>query len=118
MVRGLERSASPGDPPQVEDRHDGCCGMPGCFRSAWKQVHHCDLRSEGGQHDPEGMVPLCFPHHEAVHRGALHITGRCSTGFGFFHADGRPHDALKAAPAPICAREDVVAYLPAYRLAG
>jgi len=158
---------------QVIARHDGCCGMPGCFLSAFKHVHHCDLRSEGGQHDPERMIPLCYQHHEAVHRGALHITGRYSTGFGFFHADGRPYGAadadarvakafsgafealtsmgfkdkearpmldavrgevpydadlaavvqaaLRAAPAPVCVREGVVAYLPSvasYRLAG
>jgi len=154
---------------QVIARHDGCCGMPGCFLSAFKHVHHCDLRSEGGQHDPERMIPLCFQHHQAVHRGALVITGRYSTGFGFFHADGRPYGspdvdaalaqtfsgafealtamgfedkearpmleavrrevpcdadlsavvraALRAAPAPVCVREDVVPYRRVYRLA-
>jgi len=70
--------------------------MPGCFLSAFKHVHHCDLRSEGGQHDPERMIPLCFQHHQAVHRGALVITGRYSTGFGFLHADGRPYGSEDA----------------------
>jgi len=81
---------------QVIARHDGCCGVPGCFRSAFTHVHHCDLRSEGGQHDPERLLPLCFGHHRAVHRGALHITGRYSTGFGSFHADGRPYGSPDA----------------------
>jgi RuvA, C-terminal domain len=30
-------------------------------------------------------------HHRALHRGALRIEGRVSTGLRFFHADGRPY---------------------------
>jgi hypothetical protein len=81
---------------QVNARHDGCCGVPGCFLRAFTHLHHLDLVSEGGQHDPERMIPLCTQHHDAVHRGALHITGRFSTGFGFFHADGRPYGSPDA----------------------
>jgi len=62
---------------QVIARHDGCCGMPGCFLSAFKHVHHCDLRSEGratrpGAHDPpvlpasRGRAPRCASHHRSV----------------------------------------------------
>src|SRR5207245_7943909 len=65
----------------VMRRHRGCCAVPGCRNALLLDVHHVELRSEGGDHDPENLVPLCSAHHRAVHDGRLLISGCYSTGF-------------------------------------
>jgi hypothetical protein len=57
-------------------------------------VHHVEPRSEGGDHDPNGLVTVCGAHHRAQHRGQLIIEGRAPTGFVFRHADGSPYGAV------------------------
>ncbi len=64
------------------------CQVPGCRNCAFVDVHHVELRSEGGNHDPEKLVTLCGAHHRASHRGELVITGTVSQGLVFCHADG------------------------------
>ena len=56
--------------------------------SAFVDVHHVRLRSEGGTHDPEHLVALCTNHHDMTHRGRLVIRGSFSSGFDFVRADG------------------------------
>jgi hypothetical protein len=73
---------------QVVRRHHGRCAVNGCRHATWTDVHHVRYRSEGGTHDPELLILLCSVHHRAIHRGALFITGTCSNGFQFHHADG------------------------------
>jgi len=73
---------------QVLARHDNCCAVPDCRLSAFVDVHHVRLRSEGGTHDPDLLVPLCTNHHDLAHRGRLIIRGSFSTGFTFERADG------------------------------
>jgi hypothetical protein len=80
-------------------RHKHRCGVPGCSNGAHLHVHHCDLRSEGGNHDPERLIPLCDVHHRCVHDGRLMIDGAWSSGFDFRHADGTPYGA-RALPDP------------------
>jgi hypothetical protein len=74
---------------EVMRRDCGCCVVPGCRNRLFVDVHHIDLRSEGGDHDPDGLVVLCSAHHRAVHRGRLSIEGRVSTGLVFRQADGQ-----------------------------
>ena len=73
---------------QVLARHGSCCAVPGCRLSAFVDIHHIELRSEGGTHDPERLVPLCSNHHDMTHRGRLIISGTFSSGFMFQRADG------------------------------
>jgi len=91
-VAGKAARATQTVPPrvrrQVVRRHGKTCAAPGCSHSSFVHVHHVDLRSEGGTHDPERLVPLCSAHHRAVHEGALHVRGCFSEGFEFVHADG------------------------------
>jgi hypothetical protein len=79
-------------PPRVRRavlrRHHDRCAVPGCAHGAFVHVHHIELRSEGGTHDPEWLVPLCSAHHRAVHDGRLVVSGTYSQGFAFTHADG------------------------------
>ena len=69
-------------------RDHGRCTVPGCTHSSFVDVHHLDLRSEGGKHDPDRLVVLCGAHHRALHRGQLQISGSVSQGLAFKHADG------------------------------
>jgi 5-methylcytosine-specific restriction endonuclease McrA len=73
---------------QVWHRDHGHCVVPGCRLSTFVDVHHLQLRSEGGTHDLERMVVLCTAHHSRVHEGRLSITGTYSDGLRFQHADG------------------------------
>jgi hypothetical protein len=67
------------------------CVVPGCSNHRFLDVHHLDLRSEGGGHHPERLAVLCGAHHRAVHAGALCIDGTATTGFVFRHGDGTPY---------------------------
>jgi hypothetical protein len=80
-------------------RHNNRCAVPGCSNGAHLHVHHCDLRSEGGTHDPDRLLPICDVHHRAIHDGRLVIDGSWSKGFGFWHADGTPY-GIRALPDP------------------
>ena len=67
------------------------CVVPGCRHHRFVDVHHLDLRSEGGGHKAERMAVLCGFHHRRVHDGTLSIDGTASAGFVFYHADGTPY---------------------------
>ncbi len=45
------------------------CQVPGCRNCAFVDVHHIELRSEGGNHDPDHLLALCGAHHRASHAG-------------------------------------------------
>ena len=92
---GATPRASHDIPPAVRRlvlaRHHGQCAVPGCSHGI-VDIHHIELRSEGGSHDPERLVPLCRSgHHKLAHVGRLVVTGKASEGFRFFHADGTPY---------------------------
>jgi len=63
------------------------CRAPGCRNSTFLDVHHIELRSEGGSNKAENLITLCGAHHRALHRGALVIEGT-ATAIRFRHADG------------------------------
>lgn len=90
-------------PDSVRDallrRHHGKCAVPGCSNRNYLHAHHTTPRSEGGTHDPDGLLVICDAHHRAVHDGKLFIDGRWSTGFRFRHADGTPYGG-KVGPDP------------------
>ncbi|MBN1605306.1 MAG: HNH endonuclease [Polyangiaceae bacterium] len=81
----------------VVRRDRGCCVVPGCRNAVFVDIHHLSPRSEGGDHDPEGLVVLCAAHHRAVHRGQLVVEGRVTTGLTFRHADGRRYGEIACA---------------------
>ncbi len=73
---------------QVMRRDRGRCIVPGCRHAIWVDLHHVELRSEGGEHDVDNLITLCGAHHRALHRGQLIVEGRVSSGLIFRHADG------------------------------
>jgi hypothetical protein len=83
---------------EVFRRDHGCCAVPGCRNSVYLDLHHIDLRSEDGLHEPDNLVVVCGAHHGALHRGALQVRGRVSTGLQFLHADGTLYGHVPSAP--------------------
>jgi hypothetical protein len=84
--------AKQGVPPSVRRavmrRDHGRCVVPGCANATFLDVHHLELRVDGGDHGEDNLIALCGAHHRAQHRGLLLIEGRPSTGLHFRHADG------------------------------
>jgi hypothetical protein len=68
-------------------RDHECCRVTGCANATFLDLHHIELRSEGGPNDPENLITICTAHHRAVHRGVLLIDGSASM-VRFRHADG------------------------------
>lgn len=87
-ARRARQDIPPAERRAIMHRDGGKCIVPGCRSGTFLDVHHLDLRSEGGGHDPDRMVIVCGAHHRAVHRGQLMIDGSVSTGLTFRHADG------------------------------
>ncbi|HWA77643.1 MAG TPA: HNH endonuclease signature motif containing protein [Polyangiaceae bacterium] len=83
----------------VLHRDGGRCVVPGCRHAVYLDVHHLAPRSEGGGHDPDGLIVLCAAHHRALHRGQLMVEGRVATGLVFRHADGSLYRGALSAPA-------------------
>ena len=75
------------------------CKVPGCTNAVFLDIHHINLRSEDGSHDPDRLICVCAAHHRALHRGELTVLGSVSRGLEFRHADGRPYGAAGAADA-------------------
>jgi hypothetical protein len=93
-VRRARQPIPPRIRREVMRRDGGRCVAPGCRNAVYLDIHHLDLRSEGGDHDPDGLIVLCGAHHRAQHRGQLLIEGRPSRGLVFRHADGAPYGGM------------------------
>jgi hypothetical protein len=93
------QSVPPRTRREVMRRDGGRCVVPGCRNSLFLDIHHLRLRSEGGGHDPDGLIVLCGAHHRAQHRGQLLIEGRVSTGLVFRHANGASYGSVVGAHA-------------------
>lgn len=91
------QSVPPATRRLVVRRDGGRCRVPGCRNADWVEVHHLDLRSEGGTHDPDRLLLLCGAHHDQLHEGVLHIEGTVQSGLRFRHADGTIYGELPAA---------------------
>ncbi|MCA9608249.1 MAG: HNH endonuclease [Myxococcales bacterium] len=98
-----DRPSDPADETrrQVLARHGGRCAVPGCANGVFAQVHHVVPRADGGNHDHDGLIPLCDAHHAAVHDGALVVTGTFTEGFAFEHADGRAYGSPHACASKV-----------------
>jgi hypothetical protein len=69
-------------------RAQRCCQVPGCTNSRWLDIHHLELRSEGGVHSLENLTCLCSAHHRAAHRGEILIERGAGGALRVRHADG------------------------------
>jgi hypothetical protein len=98
--RRATQSTPPAARREVFWRDRGRCVVPGCRNATYVDLHHLELRSEGGGNDPDNLVLLCGAHHAAVHRGRLRIEGKVSTGLRVSHADGTAYGFI---PSPLLA---------------
>jgi hypothetical protein len=64
------------------------CQVPGCSNASWLDVHHIELRSEGGRHSLQNLICVCGAHHHAAHRGQITIDRSESGALRVRHADG------------------------------
>ncbi|MEO8182002.1 MAG: hypothetical protein ABI895_24475 [Deltaproteobacteria bacterium] len=64
------------------------CQVPGCTNTRWLDLHHIELRSEGGRHSLENLTCLCGAHHRAAHRGELMLARGERGALRVRHADG------------------------------
>ncbi len=81
----------------VLSRDGHCCRVPGCKNSTYLDLHHIELRSEGGRNVLANIITLCGAHHRAVHHGSLLIERDVSGRVSFKHGDGTPYGQ---APVP------------------
>jgi hypothetical protein len=65
------------------------CEVPYCRNRLWLDVHHIHQRSDGGGHDPRGLVCLCDGHHRAVHAGDLGVERAENGAIVVSRADGQ-----------------------------
>jgi 5-methylcytosine-specific restriction endonuclease McrA len=64
------------------------CQVPGCANTRWLDVHHLELRSEGGRDSLANLACLCSTHHRAAHRGKISLKRSESGALHVRHADG------------------------------
>jgi len=93
------QSVSPALRRRVIARDQQRCRIPGCRSALFLDVHHIQLRSEGGGNDAANLVTLCGGHHRAQHRGVLRIEGNAAQ-LSIQHADGTAY-GQPAAPAAL-----------------
>ena len=110
-VRLKRPRATQDTPPAIRRevfwRDRGRCVVPGCRNATYLDLHHLDLRSEGGGNDPDNLVVLCGAHHGALHRGRLRIDGKVSSGLRVSHADGTTYGFM---PSPLLADASAKAF--------
>jgi Holliday junction resolvase RuvA-like protein/HNH endonuclease len=76
----------------LRDQHR--CRVPGCRNATFVDLHHVELRSEGGRNELGNLITLCGSHHRAAHRGALIIEKDAALGLRFRHADGAVYGSV------------------------
>jgi hypothetical protein len=64
------------------------CQVPGCNNTTWRDLHHLDLRSEGGAHSLDNIISICGAHHRAAHRGVILLERSEDGVLRVRHADG------------------------------
>jgi hypothetical protein len=69
-------------------RDERRCQVPGCRNARYLDVHHLELRSEGGPHSAANLVCICGAHHRAAHRGKLFLDRSVAGTLQVRHADG------------------------------
>jgi len=73
----------------LRDQHR--CRVPGCRNARFLDLHHIQLRSDGGRNELANVITVCGAHHRAIHRGKLIIEGDAHVGVRFRHGDGNEY---------------------------
>jgi hypothetical protein len=59
VVPRAKQTIPPGPAPRGNPSRSDRCQVPGCSNARWLDVHHIELRSEGGRHSLQNLVCLC-----------------------------------------------------------
>ncbi len=93
-VNGLKAVPTDGDrlPHRIRDYvffRDGGCQADGCTSRYRLEPHHIVHQANGGDHDPDGLVLMCwFHHHVVVHQYGFRIDPHSPPGRRRFLAPG------------------------------
>jgi hypothetical protein len=80
------------------------CRVPGCNNASFLDLHHIQLRADGGANSADNLLTLCGAHYRAVHRGVLRIRGSAQAA-SFWHADGSSYgDTRDPRALAVCAQ--------------
>ena len=81
------------------------CQVPGCNNTRWLDLHHLELRSEGGRHSLENLTCLCGSHHRAAHRGEILLDRSEGGALRVRHADGTQYGrSVQPQVVEVCAK--------------
>jgi hypothetical protein len=86
----------------VTHRDGGGCRIPGCIATWGTQVHHITHWQDGGPTDTWNLMSPCGPHHRAIHRGDIIVTGNADKPDGLHITDrwGKPLTGPPPKPPP------------------
>jgi hypothetical protein len=70
------------------EARDEMCRFPGCSASGYREAHHIDLHSQGGETKLDKLVLLCSFHHRLLHAGGFRIEGDPNGELNFFDSGG------------------------------
>ncbi len=70
----VTRTIPPSTREKVLIRDHGKCQVPGCRSRSHLELHHIQYRSDGGTHDPDNLVTLCWAHHSMVHKDVIQLS--------------------------------------------
>ena len=71
----------------------------------WLDVHHIELRSEGGRHALDNLICVCGGHHRAAHRGKITIDRNEAGALRVRHADGTEYGrSVKPQALEVCGK--------------
>jgi len=96
------RGVSPKVERRVRLRDKDACQVPGCRNRLFTEIHHIEMRMDGGPNTPDNLLVICGTHHQLLHEGRMWIEGTSPAGLVFRHADGTVYgrrlqpDALEA----------------------
>ncbi len=88
------RQIPPETARKVMRRDKAACRVPGCNHRRFIEIHHIELRVDGGSNEPDNLLVLCGTHHKLLHDGYLFIERQPSGKLLFGHADGRTYGTV------------------------
>ena len=76
--------------------------IPGCYATWGIHIHHLIHWEDGGPSDTANLAGVCGPHHRAIHRSEIRITGNADIPGGLSITDrwGKPLTGPPPKPPP------------------
>lgn len=104
------RGVAPKTERLVRLRDRDSCRVPGCRNRLFTEIHHIEMRMDGGSNAADNLVVICGTHHQLLHEGRLWIEGSSPAQLLFRHADGRVY-GTSLQPEALAAHQEAFAAL-------